>query len=222
MVLPICEQLLSSGQCRDATCRANHNVSTCDLCRLMFPSTDAYTLHLSQQEHKDALQEQGRNWFFCYLCDSHHSGRVAFDTHIKSLLHIRRAKEAGIAPNIPAQQSEVVPGHRLCTFCNLQIPWQTWSHHVGTAKHKSKEQFASFSVVLEQAERDKHGVTVTGDLDFKVVKIASASEGVKISARIETSVPSADIKLVKTQLASLRGMKGKMRPTPCVVFLNLS
>ncbi|KAK0229484.1 RNA helicase [Armillaria nabsnona] len=175
---------------------------------------------LVAKEHKDALQEQGSNWFFCYLCDSHHSGRVAFDTHIKSLLHIRRAKEAGIAPNIPAQQSEVVPGHRLCTFCNLQISAQTWSHHVGTAKHKSKEQFASFSVVLEQAERDKHGVTVTGDLDFKVVKTASATEGVKISARIETSVPSADIKLVKTQLASLRGMKGKMRPTPFSVTVN--
>ncbi|KAK0477928.1 P-loop containing nucleoside triphosphate hydrolase protein [Armillaria novae-zelandiae] len=220
MVLPICERLLSSGQCRDPTCRANHNVSTCDLCRLVFPSTDAYTLHLAQKEHKDTLQEQASNWFFCYLCDAYHAGLAAFDTHIKTLLHLRRAKEAGVAPNIPAQQSEVVPGHLLCTFCNKQIPEQTWSRHVGTDQHKAKEQFASFSVVLEQAERDKHGVTVTGDLDFKVVKIASASEGVKISARVETAVPSANIKLIRTQLASLRGMKGKMRPTPFSVTVN--
>ncbi|KAK0452091.1 uncharacterized protein EV420DRAFT_691604 [Desarmillaria tabescens] len=220
MVLPICDRLLSAGSCRDPACHANHNVSTCDLCRLVFPSTDAYTSHLSQKEHKDALQEQGSNWFFCYLCDLHYSGRVAFDLHIKSLLHIRRAKEAGVSPNISAQQSEVIPGHRLCTFCNQQIPEQTWPRHVATDKHKSKEQFAVFSVVLEQAERDKHGVTVKGELDFKVVKKASASQGVKISTLIETAVPSANIKLVKTQLASLKGMKGKMRPTPFSVTVN--
>ncbi|KAK0204297.1 P-loop containing nucleoside triphosphate hydrolase protein [Desarmillaria ectypa] len=220
MVLPICDRLLSVGSCRDTTCRANHNVSTCDLCRLVFPSTEAYTSHLSQKEHKDALQEHSSNWFFCYLCDSYHAGRVAFDSHIKSLLHVRRAKEVGVAPNIPAQQSEVVPGHRLCTFCNVQIPDQAWHRHVVTAKHKSKEQFAAFSVVLEQAERDKHGVTVKGELDFKVVKIESSREGVKISTLIETTVPGANIKLVQTQLASLKGMKGKIRPTPFFVTVD--
>ncbi|PBK68587.1 RNA helicase [Armillaria solidipes] len=134
-----------------------------------------------------------------------------FDAHIKSSRHGRRAKEAGVAPTIPAQPSEVVPGQRLCTFCNKHIPELAWNRHVGTAKHKSKEQFASFSVVLEQAERDKHGVTVKGELDFKVVERASANKGVKISTPIETAVPSANIKLVKTQLSS---SKGKKTPTP--------
>ncbi|KAK0437214.1 RNA helicase [Armillaria borealis] len=284
MAWSICDELLSTGKCRKNICRADHGISTCDLCRLGFPSVDAYIIHLSQQEHKDARQAQSTNWISCYLCDSHHlcqatfddhiissfhvrqakkAGvdpnipgqrqsdvvpgdrhkdvlpaqatdwiscylcdshhlcKATFDDHIKSSLHVRQAKKAGVDPNIPGQrQSDVVPGHRLCTFCSEQISEQAWHRHIATAKHKSNEQLASYSVVLEQAEKDKHGVTVKGDLDFKVVKIASASDGVKISARIETAVPSADIKLVKTQLASLKGMKGKMRPTPFSVTVN--
>ncbi|KAG7441319.1 P-loop containing nucleoside triphosphate hydrolase protein [Guyanagaster necrorhizus] len=213
----ICDRLLSTGSCDVVTCRANHNVSTCDLCRLVFPSTQAYTDHLSQKEHKDALQKQGSNWFFCYLCSIHISGHRSFTTHIQSSGHLRRAKRAGVAPKIPAQQSEVIPGQRLCTSCNKQIPEQAWNRHVATVKHKSKEQFASFSVVLEEAEKDKHGVIVKDDLDFKIVGRSSAQKGVKISVPIKTTVRNANIKLVKTRLASSRG---NTVPTPFTVTVN--
>ncbi len=176
--------------------------------------------------HKDVLQAQTTDWISCYLCDSHHLCQATFDDHIKSSLHIRQAKKAGVDPNIPGQHqsnvapSDVVPGHRLCTFCNEQISEQAWHRHVATAKHKIKELLASYTAALEQAERDKHGVTVNGDLDFKVVKIATARKGVRIYARIKTTVPSADIKLISSQLASSKGMQGKVIPTPCVITLK--
>ncbi|KAF5383148.1 hypothetical protein D9615_005012 [Tricholomella constricta] len=69
----------------------------------------------------------------------------------------------------------------------------------------AKEQFAAFKVVLDDAEKDKHGILVSGDFDFGVVEVSDAARGRVSGGTIKASNPSARITLVDIQLSSAKG-----------------
>jgi helicase MOV-10 len=48
-----------------------------------------------------------------------------------------------------------------CSVCEIQVWQQTRAKHEQTQRHKRKERFLSIRHALEEAEKDKHGVSVS-------------------------------------------------------------
>ncbi|KAG6853379.1 hypothetical protein C0991_004840 [Blastosporella zonata] len=126
--------------------------------------------HVQSRVHVNKVRGQSLV-FRCTLCRGHLTGRSGWNTHLRSWKHIRRAKTASVDPNtvLPEELAEV-PRHTFCVTCNVHIQDIYWSNHLKVLKHRQKESYASFKVVLEEAEKDKQGISVIGDFDFGFVE----------------------------------------------------
>lgn len=145
-------------------------------------------------------------WMHCPVCDDHVSGQHLWNIHLRSRRHVRICEEQGVPPDVAPEETETIPNHRFCATCFRQIPNKSFAQHIAGKKHLAKERFALYTAVLEEAESDKHGVTVNGNFDFGIVEVAQATPGVRKNATISTQVPNASIRLLSTTLASSKGI----------------
>lgn len=118
-------------------------------------------------------------------------GRISWDPHVRGSRHLKEAKRRGISPNVQPEVPEEVAGYTFCPPCNSHIPHKAWNAHIAGRKHRARTQYTKFTSALEEAEEDKHGVTVEGNLDFDVVDPSTASTGVSKKVTINTTVPHA-------------------------------
>ncbi|KAK0191915.1 RNA helicase [Armillaria mellea] len=134
------------------------------------------------------------------ICDKN-VGKKTWDRHISKASHVKAAEQQGLSPKVEPQEPENVPGSDFCPPCHLHIPHSSWASHIAGKKHKRRQEFTKFTSALEEAEENKHGVTVEGNLDFDVVDPRIASAGVSKQVAIITTVPHARLS-VTVRLAS--------------------
>jgi helicase MOV-10 len=200
-----CPQLLSSGVCENPSCPHRHNVFSCDLCGLVCGSLNEYTQHNASKRHlKNARGESG-GVVFCPACQKHISGRENWVGHAATTRHKKIVAQMGLSLNIDPEEVESVPSHTLCSTCNTHIQDIFWSHHQITPRHKARERFISFQTALDEAERDKHGVSVLGNFDFGIVDRATAKSGITVRPTIKNTMPSSKVSIVSMTLASDKG-----------------
>ncbi|KAJ6608247.1 P-loop containing nucleoside triphosphate hydrolase protein [Mycena sp. CBHHK59/15] len=178
----ICPQLLSSGSCEKPACVYRHNVSTCELCNLVFASPDDYTIHIDTKQHRNKTQGES-------VCQKHVPGMKNWAQHV-------------VSAHVDPEEPENVPGHTLCSTCSSHIPDRNWPRHHLTPKHKAREQFMSFRTALDEAEKDKNGISVMGNFDFGIIDGPAAKSGVNLRPTIENTTPASKIFIVSITLAS--------------------
>ncbi|KAF9060937.1 hypothetical protein BDP27DRAFT_1151308, partial [Rhodocollybia butyracea] len=122
--------------------------------------------------------------------------------HVSSAKHASQAAIKGMSPDVPPEEPEQVPGHQLCVVCNRHIPSRFWARHPSQPQHKEREQFLKFTSAVEETEKDKNGLSVVGDFDFKIVEPEKAAAGVVVGGTIQTQVPATRIALIDIRLAS--------------------
>lgn len=175
----------------------------CALCRVACPDEGAYQAHLNGKKHRTYL-ESGEI-FQCPLCEIALNGHVAWEAHLKVRKHMRRAREEGVSPQVePQGAGAVVRDHRFCATCRAYIRDEAWSGHPGSSIHKRKLRFAATEARLEEATKDKHGITVSHSdgLDFGVVELVAATQGQQITLTVNNSVPLSNIMLLDVKLFS--------------------
>ena len=116
--------------------------------------------------------------------------------------HRSKAELAGVSVVEPEEPTSGAR-NEYCAVCNMVIERRYWAGHVQSPKHRKKEHFAKYKTALEEAERDKHGVTVSGDLDFGIVSPSDAEKPGMMVKRltVETTIPSARIKVIQAKLS---------------------
>lgn len=78
----------------------------------------------------------------------------------------------------------------------------------------------SFKNVLDEAEKEKNGVTIQGEAELGVLEPAIAAVGKTTTLKISSTVPSAKIVLVSVKLsADLGAQKRKRVVLPLVLSL---
>ncbi|KAG6857049.1 hypothetical protein H0H87_010405 [Tephrocybe sp. NHM501043] len=152
----------------------------------------------------------------CHIGRVH--GRKGWNSHIGSWKHIKVARKAGVDPNavVPEELAEV-PRYTFCVTCNVHIQDEYWNNHLRNMKHLEKERFASFKVVLEEAEKDKQGISIRGDFNFGFVDPGNNKMRRVVDGTVITNNPSSRIILVDIQLASSKG-SGRGRSSFEVTF----
>ncbi|KAJ7669407.1 P-loop containing nucleoside triphosphate hydrolase protein [Mycena polygramma] len=200
-----CPQLLSGGVCDNDSCPYRHNVSSCELCNLVFASPSDYTAHATTKQHLNKVQGEFGALLHCSICEKYVSGMKNWVQHVASARHAAVAAQKGRQPDVSPEEPENVPGHTLCSICNSQIPDRYWPRHHLMPKHKERERFVSFRTALDEAEKDKNGVSVLGDFDFGIVDGSVATSGVRIHPTITNTTPSSNVSIVSMTLASAKG-----------------
>ncbi|KAJ7746485.1 P-loop containing nucleoside triphosphate hydrolase protein [Mycena maculata] len=205
----VCPQVLSGGACENASCPHRHNVCSCELCNLVFASSAEYTVHTSSKQHLNKAQGESGAMLHCPVCKKYVSGMKNWTQHVGGARHAARAAENGLQPGVDPEVPENVPGHTLCSTCSSHIPDRNWTRHHFTPKHMERERFVSFRAALDEAERDKNGVSVSGNFDFGIVEGRAAKSGIEIHPTISNVTPSSKISLISITLSSEKGSKTK-------------
>lgn len=201
----LCPTFLSTGLCANRSCTYRHNVPSCRLCGLVFETLEEYDEHATTKNHRNRVQGESGALVYCSICKKYITGLKNWASHVASRRHGIHASAQHVSPSVEPEEPEIVPGHTLCVVCNRHIPDRFWARHPQQPKHKEKERFAAFRTALDEAEKDKHGVSLSGDFDFKIVETLEAQTGVKRRGTIQSSVPSSHIKIVELKLASSKG-----------------
>jgi len=82
----------------------------------------------------------------------------------------------------------------------------------------TKERYASFKSVLDEAEKEKNGVAIEGEVDLGILEPAIASKGKTTTLKISSNVPSAKITLVSVKLSADLGMQKRKKTVSPSVF----
>jgi len=200
----ICPQIRTSGSCTSSSCEYTHTVLTCQSCGFMCASRREMDHHSQSKEHLDKIRGES-HILHCPLCRISVCGHSGWNAHLRSRSHAHSACQNGVNPSaVTPEDVQRIANHTLCVTCQEHIRDRYWDRHVRSQKHLEKERFATFQVVLDDAEKNKNGVTLEGDFDFGFVDLAETSVGKVVRGTISTSL-TAHITLVDIQLASTKG-----------------
>jgi hypothetical protein len=82
------------------------------------------------------------------------------------------------------------PSTFVCHTCDIELPLSQQDSHLNSAAHKRKIRFAALRSALDEAERDKHGVTVSSPdgLDFGLVEVSTLEANPTITSSIDVTL----------------------------------
>lgn len=199
----LCPELLENGTCSNSSCDYRHDIHTCDVCGVVCTTASAHTAHLNGQKHSKRLAGRGAT-IHCPLCDINlQAGN--WESHQAGLSHRTAAQSQNTSSLVePEQIVGDVPGQKFCDLCQRLIAAQFWSRHLQSESHHKKERYAAFKSLLDEAEKDKNGVTVDGVFDFGILEPQDASVGRITRPTWKNTVPSSTIILKSAVLASTK------------------
>jgi helicase MOV-10 len=122
-----------------------------------------------------------------------------------------------VSTQVEPEEAAVVRGEVYCNICDTHIPPALWPLHDKSRNHIRKENFAVFKAALDEAEKNKHGVTVSTNSDFGILEVTEATASVPKVLLVETTIPSSRIRIVDVKLASSDAGPGTS-PSSCVSF----
>ncbi|KAJ3980519.1 P-loop containing nucleoside triphosphate hydrolase protein [Lentinula detonsa] len=219
MVQTTCPNILAQGTCEDRECQYEHNVYNCTLCANVFANQSAYNAHLFSKSHLKKISGETGLLLFCSICEKYVSGMKNWQGHVSGAKHASKATAKGVSPDVPPEEPEQVQGHQLCVVCNRHIPSRFWARHPLQPQHKEREQFLKFTSAMEETEKDKNGVSISGNFDFMIVEPQEAASGTVRTGTIQCQVPGTRIVLMDIRLAS---SKGTQTFSPFTITLNSS
>ena len=204
MAVPICPNLVALGFCTAKNCRNKHDGFFCVSCGVVNHTEAAHKAHFYTKRH--SRSNLGANDpFYCTICKAVVQGKARWDRHVNSKGHIDAAVKQGVDWNVePGKPGVPVEGQVFCPVCRKYIPQPSWDRHASMRSHKSKVDFTHVRQALDNAAKDKHGITVSHypSVDFGTVDPDVAKQGIQVVLVVKTSEPDADVTLAAARLTS--------------------
>lgn len=198
-----CSQLLTTGVCQDASCAFRHDVYICRPCGVVSFSSEPHQAHLRGRRHLKTIQGKG-TMLYCPLCDSIGPG-ASWRKHISGPRHTINARDQGSIVDIEPEEATSHAGYKYCTVCETFVRENLWLRHLSFSKHYRRIKFAKFAAAFDEAAKDKHGITVShhaGGLDFGIIDLSSAQDGVSLNLVVKNSVPTLKVVLTEVRVTS--------------------
>lgn len=202
-----CPNVLAHGACDDRSCAFSHTVITCDVCALVFKSSDNYKQHLTNNKHLS--RASGRSVVsHCSVCNTNITGgQQQWKQHIKGRKHRDKATVLNVSPEVQPQIAVSTGKNIFCELCQSMVLKSSWNNHIKSDKHLSREAFTRYKSAVEEAEADKHDVTVEGKFNFDFIPPEVARSGVRAVISVRTTQPFTKCNLLEFRLASSQGAR---------------
>ncbi|KDQ59997.1 hypothetical protein JAAARDRAFT_125682 [Jaapia argillacea MUCL 33604] len=218
----VCHTLVSTGSCPAAgsTCPFHHDIYLCEVCNVVCINASAYQGHLGGKKHRSRALGLGK-MYHCPICQKSMAGAQTWAAHIGGKGHRAKAALQGMAAaDVQPEEPTEIPGMQYCAPCDLHVRIEQWGSHLRSNLHRKRELFLTHKAILEESEKDKHGVTIShgGDgVDFGIVEPTNAQTGVTTYLSIKTAVPLAKVTLVSANLSS----SARDHPSPYVFSISV-
>lgn len=100
-----------------------------------------------------------------------------------------------------------------CELCRIPIINHDWQRHQRTKRHLNRQRFFAFKSLLEEAEKDKHGISVSDSegVDFGIIELEEAQAGRGSALVVTTLVPRSSVRLVDVKMTSTSN-RGRISP----------
>jgi helicase MOV-10 len=202
----ICPQLLTSGTCSDSSCAHLHDLQFCDTCGVSITSPAIQASHFGGKRHRRMLL--GREQLLhCAICDTGIM-ELNWESHITGKRHARAAKRQGVSTAVEGERIVTdVQGLKYCDLCRTHIREAQWGAHTLTRAHKRQERFSAFKAVVDEAERDKNGITIEGSTDFDIIAPTASPTGLSLTLVIKMIIPQSKVTLAEVNLMSTKGSR---------------
>ena len=199
-----CPQLLTDGTCSNSSCVHLHDLKFCDTCGIgIVPGTEV--AHSKTKQH---LSRADNKFLYCDICDT---GIVALNwkAHISGNRHVKAANRKGVLPAVGRGGPIVtdLEGYRYCKLCRIHVPDNGWTIHTRGRTHIGSEKLSAFQALRDDAESDKHGITIDGSSNFDIIDPADSSTGTSMALVIGMTVPHSKVKLAELVLISAKGKR---------------
>ena len=210
MPMEICPNLLSRGACTSDPCNYRHDVHLCPDCRVVCTTEHALRAHLNGKKHRARTRAQAcPHPSYCKVCRLHLSSGWNYPQHINGRAHRALLEAQGESGRIISAEDSnepfyTPPGLVRCEICDSRIPSHLWTRHLTGIGHRKKERYGTIQAAFEEADRDKHGITLTVDgkseIDFGFIETDSLSRK-NVDVELRLSAPEK-ILLEEIRLAS--------------------
>jgi helicase MOV-10 len=192
---------MSTGSCNTPSCQFRHDAHTCEPCGIICDSTAVFNAHLRGKRHHKKVTDAS-TLFHCPICEVNVPSQKGWLKHVSGKRHRTEADRRSASTNVQPVEADSAPGQVFCSICNKLIRERLWARHPQSGAHMNKVRFMEYKAVLEEAEKDKHGVILTGDWDLGIVDVPSAQRGLVTRPIIKTGIPSSRITVVGLKFAS--------------------
>lgn len=186
----------------DASCTLEHDVHVCLPCGVVSRTERAKHSHLNGARHHRRVEGASQP-LRCPICEVFCGGPNVWKAHMNGKRHRAKAQAMGVSLQMePEEGGGEVIGHVYCTVCENYVHEDSWNRHHLTRFHQMKLRFGAIRSALEEAAKDKHGVTVSAadGVDFGVLDSARRSKAAEIMLDIRTTVPLSTVELTEVRL----------------------
>ena len=151
-------------------------------------------------------------------CRFHHEIHICETCSVVCMTgHAYQAHEAGKNHRKTLQRAAYALAHGIdtefCELCQMPIFNSNWERHQRTKRHLNKQRFLAFKSLLDEAEKDKHGISVSSSegVDFGIIELEEARAGRGITLVVNTVVPLSSVRLVDVKFTSTSN-RGRISP----------
>jgi len=221
-----CPNFLNSGTCPDQPgCPRRHPNFFCDICGLAFNTQAQYRAHVTTRRHQKATKAVSRTLSTaprkCKVCGV----KLAHPTHIPQ-------HEAGRAHCVRLQNLTATGVHYThdemypvdedvvfhCDICD-SMEWHGREQHLQTVRHRTKVAYLAVRAAINEAEKDKYGVSVSNGgpegVDFGIIDTEVHRE---LRLTVTSTIPNNTFLLASVKLSSSQSVNSRAQSSPCVVL----
>lgn len=130
--------------------------------------------------------------------------------HVAGRKHLQNATARGVSPDVEPEEAPIRDGYQMCAVCSYSVPAEDWAKHITSPNHRRREQFRSFQSVIQDASKDRNGVTASygdGGVDFEVVDPGDTARA-EISLRLidpRARIQFLGVRLAQGEAAAMNG-----------------
>jgi helicase MOV-10 len=214
-----CKNVLTHGQCNNRTCPFEHKILICDPCDYIAPHKDAWKNHLEGKKHRDIVSGKAKT-SHCNICQrSIVGGPQQWAAHVGSQKHRKLAATQQVDADVERQDGASTEKQEFCSLCQVSVWKSAWSRHLERPGHVQREKS---KVALDEAEKDKNGISVEGDFSFDIVDPTTAGNGIQSTVTVTTSLPFSKTILAEVNMASSYNRRDAFSRSACLSSLCIS
>ena len=221
-----CPNFLNSGTCADQPgCPRQHPNFFCDICGLALNTQAQYRAHFTTKRHQRATKAVSRTLSTaprkCKVCEVKLAHPRHISQHEAGRPHRVRLQNL-MATGVHYTKDEMYPVDEDVVFhCDIcdSMEWHGRTQHLQTVRHKTKAAYLAVRAALNEAEKDKYGISISNGgpegVDFGIVDTGVRQE---LRLTVTSTIPNNKFLLVSVKLSSSQSANSRARSSPYVAL----
>lgn len=130
-----------------------------------------------------------------------------WDGHVQGWHHTKAAADAGVSPDTEPESASLISDEasQECSICKYSVKTSLWTTHTQSFSHQKAEKFHKYRAMMDEAEKDKKGLRVEGEVDLGYVEPEDAGKGVEMDLTIRSDEEVGKVVLFEAKLSSKQG-----------------